>query len=67
MQNNIVLAAALMVLAGPAIVQAGQQDALALGEPVAVQALSELRGGTDITTNDMPKPNPHTLILGIKP
>lgn len=24
-------------------------------------------GFTDITMNDMPKPNPHTLILGIKP
>jgi len=51
MQNNIVLAAALIVLSAPAIAQ-GQRDAGGLGEPVAVESLSELRGGTDITVND---------------
>jgi hypothetical protein len=53
MQNKIVLAAALIALAAPALSQAGQQDAHGLGEPVAVASLSELRGGTDVTTNDM--------------
>lgn len=53
MQNNIILAAALIVLSAPAISQAGQRGVLGLGEPVAVESLSELRGGTDITTNDM--------------
>lgn len=53
MQNNIVLAAALIVLSAPVIAQAGLGDVGGFGEPVGVEALSELRGGTDITTNDM--------------
>jgi hypothetical protein len=53
MQNNIILAAALTVLSAPVFAQAGDRDAFGLGEPVALESLSELRGGTDITTNDM--------------
>ena len=29
--------------------------------------LMEANGFRDISMNDMPEPNPHTLILGIKP
>ena len=54
MRKNIFIAAALVAIGlAPAFSQAAQQDAGPLGTPIAAERLGELRGGTDLTVNDM--------------
>lgn len=54
MKTNIVTAAAFIALGlAPAFGQAAEQDAGPLGAPIATERLAQLRGGTDLTVNDM--------------
>lgn len=54
MRTNIVTAAAFIALGiAPAFGQAAEQDAGPLGAPIATERLAQLRGGTDLTVNDM--------------
>lgn len=54
MRKNIFIAAAFVAIGlAPAFSQAALQDAGPLGAPAASERLGELRGGTNLTVNDM--------------
>jgi hypothetical protein len=54
MRTNIVTAAAFIAIGlAPAFAQAAEQGAGPLGVPIATERLADLRGGTDLTVNDM--------------
>lgn len=54
MRTNIVTAAAFIAIGfAPAWSQAADHGAGLLGAPIAAERLGELRGGTDLTVNDM--------------
>ena len=54
MRTNIVTAAAFIAIGfAPAFGHAGEPGTGLLGAPIAAERLAELRGGTDLTVNDM--------------
>lgn len=54
MRTNIATAAAFLAIGfAPAFLQAAEQGAGPLGAPIATERLADLRGGTDLTVNDM--------------